>query len=72
MEELILANNTHDNIPQKLVEFLLGKFDFYKIIGLDASEAAQIYTFNLRGTLNKSTRTNKPKKKIPIAELQLK
>ena len=51
-------------VPKKMVEYLLGKFDFYKIICIDGKRTTQIQAFNLRGTLN-----NKAAVKIPISVL---
>ena len=41
------------DIPKLMVEYLLGKFDFYKVIGIDSKRITQIQSYNLRGTLNK-------------------
>ncbi len=56
-----------ENIPCKMVEYLLGQFDFYKIISMDNKFVTQIQTYNLRGTLNKSGKANNPKIVVPIA-----
>lgn len=56
-------------IPQKLVEYLLGHFDFYKVISIDKKKATRIECYNLRGTLNKQTRNKKSDIDIPISEL---
>ena len=57
------------NVPARLVEYLLGKYDFYKLIGIDAQLTTSIMTFNLRGTLNKASKTKIPSKHIPISKL---
>ncbi len=67
--ELTRASNTDSSIPGKLVEYLLGKFDFYKIISLDSRKITQIQTYNLRGKLNQAAKKVKPKFIIPIATL---
>lgn len=56
-------------IPKKMVEYLLGRHDFYKIVSIDRAEYTQIQGFNLRGTLNKSVNNEKNKTDLPIAEL---
>ena len=56
-------------IPRKLVEYLLGNYDFYKVISIDSKQMTQIQTYNLHGTLNKSAKKNKPKKIIPSVVL---
>lgn len=67
--ELIKANNIDPSIPGKLVEYLLGKFDFYKVISLDTKKVTQIQTYNLRGKLNQAAGKVKPKIIIPVASL---
>ena len=52
-----------------MVEYLLGEFDFYKVISIDAKKTTRIQSYNMHGTLNQSTRTIKPKIFIPLAEL---
>lgn len=48
---------------------MLGEFDFYKVISIDNKQITQIQTYNLRGTLNKPSKKEKPKTIIPIAKL---
>lgn len=36
-----------------MVEYLLGEFDFYKVIGIASKQMTQVQSYNLRGTLNK-------------------
>ncbi|MDO4618677.1 MAG: HaeIII family restriction endonuclease, partial [Clostridia bacterium] len=69
MNELKRSYKEHTDIPAKLVEYLLGKFDFYKVISIDKRRTTQIQTFNLRGTLNKASKTEKPKTIVPISNL---
>lgn len=56
-------------IPVKMVEYLLGNYDFYKLINLGSKKITQTHTFNLRGTLNKDGKIYKPKVIIPKASL---
>lgn len=64
-KELIFINQTHKNIPSLLVEYLLGKYDFYKIIGLDKKNITQLIAFNIHGNLNKASTSTEPQRKIP-------
>ena len=59
----------HKNIPSKLVEYLLGEYDFYKIISIDKERMTQIQFYNLHGTLGMSSQTQEPAIIIPIASL---
>lgn len=58
-----------NEIPELIVEYLLGKFDFYKVIGIDNKRTTRIQSYNLRGTLNQEGRFSKSEITIPIAEL---
>ena len=67
--EIKRQNKEHIDLPKKLVEYLLSKYDFYKIISLDKKQLTEIQAFNTHGTLNKSYKGNKPTIFIPIAKL---
>lgn len=67
MDELNRSNISDPAVPQRLVEYLLGRFDFYKIISIDTKRITRIQTFNLHGKLNHASKTIKPKIHIPIA-----
>ncbi|MBR7159979.1 MAG: HaeIII family restriction endonuclease, partial [Clostridia bacterium] len=69
MNEIQKSNSVDSTVPRKMVEYLLGEFDFYKVISIDSKRITQIQTYNLHGKLNQSSRTNKPKIQIPIASL---
>lgn len=64
-QELRNAYTNHKELPQKMVEYLLGEFDFYKVVSIDNQQVTQINSFNLHGTLNKSGIRKKPKSTIP-------
>ena len=55
------------DLPKKMVEYLLGEFDFYKVISIDTKRVTQIQTYNLHGELNKPSKTRKPKIEVPVA-----
>ena len=57
------------DIPKLMVEYLLGEFDFYKVIGIDSKRITQVQSYNLRGTLNKEGVKRKSSIKLPIASL---
>lgn len=68
-EEVERSYGFHSEVPRRMVEYLLGEYDFYKVVSVDAKKITQIFTFNLRGTLNQSTKTTEPTTEIPIAKL---
>lgn len=69
MEEIKESTKQNPMVPQKMVEYLLGEFDFYKVISIDSKRITQIQSYNLHGNLNKSARTINPKIKIPVVML---
>lgn len=54
-------------IPQRLISYLVGNFDFYKIIKLPQSTHVQ--PFNLRGTLGLKSKTRKGRPEAAILTL---
>lgn len=56
-------------VPKKMVEYLLGYFDFYKVISIDNKKTTIIQSFNLRGSLNKASKKRKPELIVPIINL---
>lgn len=69
VNEIKRSNRKYNNIPRKMVEYLLGEFDFYKVISVDRQKIAQIQAFNLRGTLNKRSNEKQPEIVIPVSSL---
>ena len=57
------------DIPRLMVEYLLGEFDFYKVIGIDNKKITRIQSFNLRGTLNKQGKNRKRNIELPLSSL---
>jgi hypothetical protein len=68
INELCRAYNEHDDIPVKMVEYLLGKFDFYKVVSIDYKRQTEIQPYNLHGELNRFKKV-KPKVIIPKTSL---
>ncbi len=54
-------------VSQKLVEYLIGNKDFYKII--KSKKGVEIQAYNLHGTLNQSIKKIEPKAKAPKLKL---
>ena len=65
VEEIKRSNSAHKDLPRKMTEYLLGEFDFYKVISIDRAKSTRINVFNLRGTLNHDGKVRKAKRKIP-------
>lgn len=47
-----LADN-HPEVPGKLIEYMLGRYDFYKVITDDRHETTRVEAINIAGTLNR-------------------
>lgn len=69
INEIKRASASDAEVPKKMVEYLLGKYDFYKVVSVDAYRLVQIISFNLRGTLNQQSKTIKSETIIPICDL---
>lgn len=69
INEIKKSTQKDSSVPRKMVEYLLGEFDFYKVISIDSKRITQIQTYNLHGKLNQSTRTIIPKIKVPVVLL---
>lgn len=68
-KELRHQAEKHREIAPKLVEYLLGKYDFYKVISVDRQRYTQIQGFNIHRTLNKPSKAQKPISEVPIVNL---
>ena len=62
-----LADN--NNVPSKLIEYMLGRYDFYKVITDDRKETTRVEAINIAGTLNKSA--NGHRSIVDVAKLKL-
>ena len=62
-----LNNENPEHVPERLVKYLIGKNDFYKII--KGKKKVEIHAFNLYGSLNQALDGNKPKAKVTKVKL---
>ncbi len=67
-EILRIDENKKNKVPQKMVEYLLGKYDFYKAILLEREQKTKLEAYHFHNTLNHSVK-NKPKRIIPLSKL---
>ena len=63
-----LADNNPD-VPSKLIEYLLGRYDFYKVITDDRHKTTRVEAINIAGNLNKSA--NGHRSIVDVAKLKL-
>ena len=52
-----------------MVEYLLSKYDFYKVISMDSIRITTIQSFNMYGTLNLPSKIAQPLIKVPVIDL---
>ncbi len=67
-EVLRIDENKKNKVPQKMAEYLLGKYDFYKAILLEREQKTKLEAYHFHNTLNRSVK-NKPKRIIPLSKL---
>lgn len=63
-----LADN-HPEIPSKLIEYMLGRYDFYKVITDDRHETTRVEAINIAGTLNRAA--NGHRSIVDVSKLRL-
>ena len=70
MKELNRKYKEYDSeVTKKMISYLIGINDFYKLIGIDSQRITRIIPFNMYGTLNQASLTNNPEQKVQILEL---
>ncbi len=66
--ELMRLNEAHPlELSRRLLAYLIGEYDFYKVIRQRGK--VEIQAYNLHGSLNQGFKRVKPKAKIPILKL---
>lgn len=69
MKEITKKIDEHKDVPKKMIEYLLSKYDFYKVVSIDNKRITTIQSFNIYGTLNQKSRSKEPDLKIPKIKL---
>lgn len=68
-EELMRIYENNENIPEKLIRYLIGNYAFYKIIKDDSHNLVIVKAFNINNELNKNINGAKSHYKIPQINL---
>ena len=68
MDEVIRAYK-ETKMSQKMVEYLIGVKDYYKVVSKDNKRLTLIHTFNMHNTLNKPSKTKISAITVPVVEL---
>lgn len=53
VQEIKRLASIYDDVPQKLIQYMLGCYDFYKVITDDGHRTTRVEAINLFGTLNR-------------------
>lgn len=69
VKEITTQVKANTNVPRKMIEYLLSKYDFYKVISIDCKRITIIQSFNMYGTLNLPSRVLQPAIKVPVINL---
>ncbi len=69
IKEINRAYETDHTIPTRLISYLLGIRDFYKVVAIDKRKLTEFQAFNLRGELNKNGKKTRATLIIPKADL---
>lgn len=60
VDELLRLSKEFPDVPEKLIRYLIGKYDFYKVITNDVRRFTRIEVINIAGNLNKPSVKSKP------------
>ncbi len=70
IEELKRIDSESDkNIPEALIHYLLGKYDFYKVITDDANRTTRVEAINISGSLNQQSGSSKSITNVPLLKM---
>ena len=64
-DEMLRINSKHNKIPEKLINYVIGKYPFYKIIKDDTHNLVIVKAFHVSGPLNKPYNDVKPGFRTP-------
>lgn len=70
MEEIQRLDKENPGIiPERLIRYLIGRNDFYKVIADDKGSFTRVEAINIKGTLNQKAGTHAPIVKVPLLKL---
>lgn len=68
MEEINRAYARDSSVPRKMVEYLIGFEDYYKIVSHDNKKITMIHAFNMHGTLNQPAKIKVSAISVPVVD----
>ena len=69
INEINNANKKDSTMPRKMIEYLIGVEDYYKIVSKDSNRITIVHTFNMHDTLNKPSKNKISAITVPIVKL---
>lgn len=69
IDEINRANAKDNTIPRKMIEYLIGIEDYYKVVSKDGKKLTMVHTFNMHGSLNKPAENKVSAITVPIVKL---
>ena len=69
IKELRRIADENDGIPAKMVKYLIGEYDFYKVITDDQHRLTKVQAVNINGTLNKPSEGHRSITPVPLIKL---
>ena len=52
-----------------MIRYLIGRYDFYKVITNDSGRFTRVEIVNIAGTLNRPSKNRKPEVKVPLLKM---
>lgn len=72
MEEVNRAYQSDASVPEKMVAYLIGVNDYYKVVSQDKKQTTLIHTFNMHNTLGQPSKTKGAALDVPTIQLPTK
>ena len=69
IDEINRANEKDQTMPRKMIEYLIGIEDYYKVVSKDSKRLTMIHTFNMHDTMNKPAKNKVSAITVPIVKL---
>ncbi len=69
IDEINRAYKTDAGLAQRITEYLVGIYDFYKIVSKDHERVTLVYSYNLHGNLNRSSSSYVSAITVPLVDL---
>lgn len=69
MDEIRLCYANNPSILWKMIEYLIGVDDYYKIVSIDSKRLTMIHAFNIHNTLNMASKVKVSAISVPVTDL---